>query len=176
MPKTFIKRSDTTNGVTQYSWDQYYIQSLIMDDLLVYFNMGSDGIDETPGAPNWSSADIVGSTAPIRVYNSNGSRVVAFSHTFVDDYTGVDLMEVRDALACMEYPIYNNGIVIPHLVRMRLGKILIRGTLSNLQYNWAGPIRSGYHTQLKVSLSVEELRNETFDANSIRNGFWSTEG
>lgn len=154
--------------------DQYYISSTLSSDLKVFFTFGSDGITESPGTPNWSSEDIVGSTSPVKVYINNGARTVSYSHTFIDDYTTESLLTIRNKLSAMEYPMVNGGVTLPHIVRMRLGKIYIRGVVTSINFSWDGPIRNGTHIKLKVDLSVEESREESFDASDIIGGLWNS--
>ena len=154
--------------------DQYYIESISIASLSrVYFTFGTDGISENPGAPSWTTEDIVGSTSPIRTYINNGARAVSFTHQFSDDYTTEPLTDIRDKLSALQYPLYNGGIVVPNLVRMRLGNIYIRGIVTSMNFDWSGPIRNGNHILLKVSLTVEEVRDESFDASSVYSGLWN---
>lgn len=167
-----IKNTGKINYVNEMDSNNYYIMNWSTKEA-IYFRFTADSIDETPGTPNYTSEDIVGRTTPIRVYINNGARAINYQATFIDDYTTMSLLTVRDKLASMEYPKYTSKAITPPIVMLRLGGIIIKkGILTNLSFNWSGPIRNGVHIILKVSFTVEEVVDNKVDSDTILNRIW----
>lgn len=157
------------SGFTKTS-DMYYILDVRSKSNKIDFVFPPEAITETPNAPNYQTTDIVGRSSQLEVWVSNGNRKIDFGVTFVDDYYDLTLDKVKSRLSSMQMPEYSSGKATAPEVQLRLGKVVARGTLSNLSFNAHGPIRNGLHTQLDVQMTITDLRLVPIGASQVRNG------
>jgi hypothetical protein len=167
MPKTNII------GLSQYntSLSKFYIIDL-RDNTVFDIPFPPTEMAERPNTPQFTGENVVGRTSQIVNYVYSDNRTVTISFTVIDDYIKMPLTEVRDLLSSMAMPSYEGyQIKEPH-VQVKLGAIILRGVITDLNFSWSGVFRNGVWTKLEVSMSLKEAREIPLGSKEVRAGAW----
>lgn len=117
---------------------------------------------------NWSDVSIIGRT-PIMAYNNTGLRNISFTMDLhLDMYTGygttystVDLShKIRVLLANLRaaaYPIYSSSGLKPPMVIFCFGKLMMKGILRSISFQWKKPIIDKYYSVCSVNVTMDEI-------------------
>lgn len=147
----------------------YYVMDLRSGQVLP-IRFPPNSVSENPGSPNFSSETAVGRSNQIVNYTSNSNRSMSVSIVFIDDYYTYSMLDIRNILSSMVYPNYSSGWTMPPSIQLRLGSLVVRGVMKNLEFTWEGVIRSGVYTRLNASFLVEECREIPLGMSEVLSG------
>jgi len=163
----------TPSPLSSYTTElsKFYIMDLRTNEV---FDIPFPPIDisERPNQPSFTGDTVLGRTSQFVTYTSSDNRSVTVQLTIIDDYVARPLSEVRDLLASMAMPIYENYVIKEPKVQVKLGAVTLRGVITDLTFSWGGIFRNGLWNTLSISMSFKEARQIPLGGTEVRAGGW----
>jgi hypothetical protein len=143
-----------------------------------FYGLAPDDLTESHSA-NFEPVEIMGRSSPLASYSGGGGRTVDISLDVHEDYLKAysnqknvaNIVEFVGQVKALTYPRYQDNIVIPPRVFIKIGEFFrMKAYCNSVSVSWKKPIREGRYIMAGLNMNFTEILSVSFSADEVATG------
>ena len=123
-------------------------------------------------SPSWNPQQPMGRVGALVAYTGTSNRKHGFSFTLHREMEcGTEIEDVLQFLRKTIYPQYDNNGLYPPITKFVFGKMVFKGYVDSMSFDWQKPIIDGLYQVCNVSVNITDDPTGVFGVDDLQSSY-----